>query len=517
MKKFLTFLLCFTVISGLISPSAYAAPEWPSGVDITAGGGIVIDADSGAVIFGKNIHDTFYPASITKILTALIVIERCDLDEIVTYSHNAVYNVEANSSSAGLDEGDQITVRDSLYAMMLQSANEAANALAEHTAGSIEGFAGLMNKKARELGCQDSNFCNPSGLNDDNHYTSPYDMAIIARTAFQNETFVEIDSTLAYDLPPTKRHAEGSTVWPKHKMLKKSQNEYYPGIIGGKTGYTIKAGNTLVTCAQRNDMKLITVILDGYQTHYTDTKTLLDFGFNNFISLRISDYETAYTDIDNDLTFAGLPAANLSVLSFSNNSRITLPANADFTDAQSAISFDMTAADPEDAVARIDYTYNERKVGSAYLMRWEDTVPVKSSETAVIDTSAAVSDAGSLSEEASAETPTSGTGETDDPLSPETPEPIDTTPFEIPPLAIKIAIAIVATGVLIAGIVVWRIQAAKKEAAARRLRFEKRRQRLKDIGISTDDFEQLLLQKRQRMGQASQPPFTDDSDDEYEL
>lgn len=177
----------------------------------------------------------------------------------------------------------------------------------------------------------------------------------------------------------------------------------------------------------------------------------------------------------------------------------------------------MTAADPEDAVARIDYTYNERKVGSAYLMRWEDTVPVKSSETAVIDTSAAVSDAGSLSEEASAETPTSGTGETDDPLSPETPEPIDTTPFEIPPLAIKIAIAIVATGVLIAGIVVWRIQAAKKEAAARRLRFEKRRQRLKDIGISTDDFEQLLLQKRQRMGQASQPPFTDDSDDEYEL
>ena len=197
-----------------------------------------MDAGSGAVLYGKNIHTAYFPASITKILTALIVIENCDMDDIVTFSRNAVHNVEPGSTSAGMDVGDQLTVRDCLYALVLRSANEVANALAEHTAGSIEAFADMMNERAASLGCTDSHFCNPSGLNNPDHYTSAYDMALIAQAAFQNEAFVTIDSTLYYDLPPTKRNPDGFRIYPGHRMMKKNAPQYYPGIIGGKTGYT---------------------------------------------------------------------------------------------------------------------------------------------------------------------------------------------------------------------------------------------------------------------------------------
>ena len=142
MKRIFHFLLCLTLVFSLITPiNAYAEATWPDYVPIQAEGGIVMDADTGTVLYGKNIHTAYYPASITKIMTALVVIENCSLDEMVTFSHNAVYNVEAGSSSAGLDEGDVLSVRDCLYALLLKSANESANALAEHVAGSSEAFA----------------------------------------------------------------------------------------------------------------------------------------------------------------------------------------------------------------------------------------------------------------------------------------------------------------------------------------------------------------------------------------
>ena len=302
MKRILSLLLCMILITGMQVTPAFAALEWPSNVSVEAEGAVLMDARSGAVIYGKNLHAVYYPASITKILTALIVIEHCNLDDVVTFSHDAIYSVEQGSSSAGMDVGDQMTVRDCLYAMLLKSANEVANALAEHTAGSIQNFAVLMNAKARELGCQESHFNNPSGLNDPQHYTSAYDMALIAQAAFQNETFVTIDSSLYYDLPPTRHNPDGFRVYPGHRMLKKNTPQYYAGVIGGKTGYTMLAGNTLVTCAEKNGMKLITVILNGHQTHYTDTKALLDFGFANFQSVNIADADSTYSSVSNDMT-----------------------------------------------------------------------------------------------------------------------------------------------------------------------------------------------------------------------
>ena len=196
MKHIFTLCLIFSLL--LCPMTADAAVSWPENASIQADGGIVIEADTGTVLYGKNIHETYYPASITKILTALIVLEHCDLDEIVTFSHDAVYNVEEGSSSAGIDEGDELTVRDCLYALLLASANESANALAEHVSGSREAFAELMNEKAESLGCQDSHFANPSGLNDENHYTSAYDMALITRAAIENPTFVEISGSRTY-------------------------------------------------------------------------------------------------------------------------------------------------------------------------------------------------------------------------------------------------------------------------------------------------------------------------------
>ena len=278
----LNFFLCIVLIFSLSVPrTVRAAVPWPNEIAIEAEGGILMDADSGCVIYGKNLHERFFPASITKILTALIIVERCSLDDTLTFSHNAVYNVERRSTSAGYDTGDQITVREALYAMLLKSANEVANALAEHCAGSIEAFADLMNEKAADLGCKDSHFANPSGLNDPNHYTTPYDYALIAQAAFSNPTFVEFDSTTYYELPPNATNAGRFTVYCGHKMLKKNSNQYYPGIIGGKTGYTTLAGNTLVTCAERDGLRLITVVLNGHSTHYSDTKAMLDFGFAN--------------------------------------------------------------------------------------------------------------------------------------------------------------------------------------------------------------------------------------------
>lgn len=369
-KRILSIFLCLALLDGLAPLKVHAAPvSWPDNVSISAEGGIVMDADSGVILYGKNIHTSYYPASITKILTALLIIENFDLDDTVTFSHNAVFNVETGSSSAGLDVGDTLTVRDCLYAMLLKSANEAANALAEYASGSIEAFAAVMNAKARSLGCTDSHFNNPSGLNDPNHYTSAHDMALIAQAAFQNEIFTEIDSTLYYDLPPTKRNRDGFRIYPGHRMLKKNMPQYYSGIVGGKTGYTSLAGNTLVTCAERDGVRLIAVVLNGHSTHYVDTKALLDFGFRNFQSLDAADYDTTYTSITNDMTIAGLPTTDLSVLRVQSDCRITLPVGADFSDTVSSITYELPEDAPQDAIARIFYEYDGRQVGSTYLVR----------------------------------------------------------------------------------------------------------------------------------------------------
>lgn len=246
--------------------------------EIQAQGAVLMDAATGNLLYSKNAETKYYPASITKLMTALLVAEKCSLDDTVTFSKTAVTNLESGAVTLGLVEGDKLTVRQCLYGLLLKSANEVANGLAEHTAGSISAFADMMNARAKELGCTNTNFVNPNGLNDSNHYTTPHDMALIARAAFQNATVCKVASTLSYQIPATQK-AAARTISLGHKMLYPNDSRYYQGVIGGKTGYTSLAGNTLVTCAERDGVRLIAVIMKSKSTQYTDTSALLDYGF----------------------------------------------------------------------------------------------------------------------------------------------------------------------------------------------------------------------------------------------
>ena len=367
MKRIITVLLCAVLLVTGIPMSVSAAPEWPEAPEVKAEGAILMDADSGTVLYGKNIDAQYGPASITKILTALLIIENCGLDDELTFSHRAVYDVEENSSNAGYDEGDKVTVRTALYAMLLQSANEAANALAEHCSGTIEAFVEKMNLYAQSLGCRNTHFDNPSGLNGDTHYVSAYDYARICREAFKNETFRLIDGTTSYDLPPNTRNPKGLTIYTHHGMLKRSSGEYYKGAVGGKTGYTVKAGNTLVTFAERENLRLITVILNGKRTHYEDTRALLDYGFDHFKSVKVHEYENEFDTVYDILDVTGTGVDGADILHNDENCVITLPMGYDVNDTDTEISYDVGDNAPENAIARITYRFGSRDVGSEYI------------------------------------------------------------------------------------------------------------------------------------------------------
>ena len=386
-SKLSLFLIGTLLLSLLAAPmQALASTEWPSDISINSDAGIVMDANTGVVLYGKNIHETYSPASITKVLTSLIVLDHCSLDETVTFSENAVYNVESNSSSAGYDTGDTASVKDCLYALLLKSANEAANALAEHVAGSADAFAVLMNEKAAELGCQDSHFANPSGLNNEEHYVSAYDMALITRAAFENPTFAKIVETTYYKLPPNQKNPEGQGISPGNKLVKKNWPQYYrPDVLGGKTGYTSIALNTLVNGARQGDTTLITVILHSNNTQYEDTSRLLDFGFNNFQSVKIADYDRTFSNIGKDLKIADVSTAGGESLSLDPDSRVVLPKTADFSETTTSFDYEIPAgapdgtifvaesgvSSPEDAVALRKTGADAILVGE-YLMRAEN-------------------------------------------------------------------------------------------------------------------------------------------------
>ena len=246
--------------------------------EVAAEGAVLLNAATGEVLYGKNQDQQFYPASITKVMTALVVLEHCNLNDTVTFSKTATTNLESGAVALGVSEGDQLTVEQSLYGLLLKSANEIGNGLAEHVSGSVSAFADLMNTKAKELGCKNTHFANPHGLNNENHKTTPYDMALILRAAVANDTFRRIDTTTSYEFPAIK-NAGARTITMGHKMMYKTDSRYYEGIIGGKTGYTSKAGNTLVTAVERDGVRFIVVVMKAKGTHYTDTKAMLDYGF----------------------------------------------------------------------------------------------------------------------------------------------------------------------------------------------------------------------------------------------
>lgn len=269
---------------------------------VEAESAILMDADTGVILYEKNIHTRQYPASITKIMTALLAQENCDMDEVINFSRTAVYTVERGSSNIGIDENETLTMEDALYALLLASANEVANGIAEHISGSVDAFAELMNERAKELGCEDTHFINPHGLPNDNHYTSAYDMALIARAFFSYENLSTISGTAFYHINATATQPDEIDLGNHNKMLpgtNRGSGYYYEGLVGGKTGYTDMARQTLVTCAERDGVRLICVVMkDESPSQYKDSAALYDYGFANYRKISAWDVTDGQKLID---------------------------------------------------------------------------------------------------------------------------------------------------------------------------------------------------------------------------
>ena len=282
----ITVLLC---ISSLPSPTAQATETPPSLVSESA---VLLDADTGQVLYSKEMDKKQFPASITKIITVALGLENAELSDKIVMSEEAVSSVGRDTSHIALTGGEEITFEHAAYAAMLMSANDACNGIAEHVSGSIPAFAELMTKKAAEWGAKNTNFNNANGLKDELHYTTAYDMAMIMRHALTIDKFREIIGTKTYEMPPNNQQKETRYFANQHSMLI-DPKFYYDGIIGGKAGYTTVAQYTLVTAAERNGITLIAVVMKSPKLNdkYHDTKALLDYGFENFSSFEISAEE----------------------------------------------------------------------------------------------------------------------------------------------------------------------------------------------------------------------------------
>lgn len=378
----MTLLIC-TLGTPLLAMHAYAAWNFPY-TELTAGAGVVLDADTGAVLFQKNMHEKMAPASITKVLTALVVLEHCDLDEQVTFSHDDVYNVDAGSSNAQIEEGDVLTVRDCLYALLLKSANECGNALACHVAGSREAFVDMMNAEATRLGCQDSHFANPSGLYAEDHYTSAYDMALIGAEAMKNRDFLEIESHASYKMAGTIRNPGGLTVYMEHKMLRKDTAYSDARVIAGKTGYTKLAGNTLITMAEQDGRHLVAVVLqDKNPAHYVDTKALLDLGFNQTENQPVSDALFNREELRNRFVADTIvdESCKASDIHVEGNVLLSLPKGASQDGITYKLNYNLPSSGiPTHTIAEIEYLADGVTVGR-YFIQKEPTIEVILHET----------------------------------------------------------------------------------------------------------------------------------------
>ena len=362
-----------------INPQIAKADDeyWPEGVEIVSPSAIVMEVNSGAVLYDKNSDEVNYPASITKIMTAYLAVENCSMGETVTFSADAVFKNEGATSHIARDLDEQMTMEQCLYAVLLKSANECAYAVAEHVGQKLGGdystFIDLMNSTAKDLGCTNTHFNNPNGLPDENHWTSAHDMALIASAAYKNETFRKIVGTGTYEIPPTNKHAEPTPLSNDHQMLYPSRTRkyLYEYCTGGKTGFTDDAGNTLVTYAEKDGLTLVCVIMHSTNPqHYLDTTSLIDYCFNNFQAVNIAQNESAISD--ESLKDKGILNNHQSFVSLDDSSYIVIPKTASFTDAASTMNVEES---DDDSVATIQYTYAGHDVGSANIIAAQVDTP----------------------------------------------------------------------------------------------------------------------------------------------
>ena len=375
--------------SGLVHPARKQAKTgssgskdvvWPSGPkpgSLSSDSAIVMEVSTGLILYKKNIHKQHYPASITKIMTSMLVLENSSLSDIVTFSSDAVYGIEPGSSTVYSDVGEKMSMEQCLYAIMLESANEVCLAVGEHIAGDSDSFVDMMNDKVKEIGLKNTNFNNPNGLPDTKHYTTAYDMAVIAREAIKNSTFRKITGTKSYICAKTNTHKKPRP-WLNHHQMVNGYNypQYeYKYCIGGKTGYTHVSQNTLVTYAEKNGMQLLAVIMrangpkQGTPNEYTDTTSLLNFGFENYRKYNINEQKV---DINSSLfnNYNNFFNTEASPICFSSESSVVLPKGAKISNAKQKITYnkDVHIKDGENVIGKVEYTYDKKVVGTTNIL-----------------------------------------------------------------------------------------------------------------------------------------------------
>lgn len=288
------FLFLIIFVSGCTSTYASTIPDTYSSACL------LMEESTGKILYSKNANSIMYPASTTKIMTAILTLEKCNLSDTAVVSHNAVFSIPSGYSTASLVEGEVLTIEQLLNVLLIPSANDAAVVLAEHIAGSVEAFSDMMNAKAVELGCLNTHFVNPNGIHNENHYSTAYDLALIGKYAMQFPTFKEISSKTRYTLPITNAYSKEDRIFNTTNDLIKPNysssptNYYYKYATGGKTGYTDPAGQCIVATATKDNISLIAVTLHGDFTEDNlsqralDCKALFEYGFNNFSMVSIA-------------------------------------------------------------------------------------------------------------------------------------------------------------------------------------------------------------------------------------
>ena len=391
-KKLLIFLLAVIVFldvgqGNIVDINASEVAEknndvdnalWPIGPDIEADAAIVMDCNTGTVLYEKDAYTAYYPASITKIFTALLAVENCSLTETVTMSRDAETKVDG--SRIGLVAGEQLSLKDALYGMLLESANEVAYAIGEHVSGSnMEAFAEMMNAKVKELGGVNSNFVNSNGLHDDNHYTCAYDMGLICVAAAQYPEILKIAGTRTYTIPPTNKNVSRPLA-NHHRFIRKTLNYEY--AIAGKTGGTDEAKTTLVTYAKKGDMTIVAVILHEANalTSYDDTIKICNFAFENYKEYNIHNSETTSNE-SIPLLFSEndeFGASVASLLKIDSSKKVVLPNTANFSDAVKKVNLDPPAEyeHGDNVVGNVTYEYGGKIVGKAEIYYYEADYPL---------------------------------------------------------------------------------------------------------------------------------------------
>ena len=323
-----------------------ALKSWPAGPATYGEAGIIMEAKSGAILYAKNIDGKAYPASITKILTALIALENARPEDKITITDASIDFLEYGDAHIGMTPGEEITLNDALYALLLASANEVAYAIADNVGESYDWFLNEMNRRAKELGAVNSNFANTNGLTDVNHYTTARDMALITQELLENhEEFKTISQTLQYTIAPTNLVNESRTFQQVHQMFYDWNDYYYPNAGAGKTGYTDEAMNTLVTCADDGNLELICVVLKTHGRNvYTDSISLLEYGFQNFRKVDIGENETS---------------EDFGVIE--KDAYVVIPEGVDFKDLKSTV----VSNNADKTKGTVTYTWEENPVGSA--------------------------------------------------------------------------------------------------------------------------------------------------------